>query len=254
MRDIIIATLDYLIDGFNKSGKKFESVNPADHFQELKKQTEELYRKGKTTKLRNWLRDLTEIPRETIDFNYVAYIKWTTGHDYNIFTAFYKRIDKIIAKGKISTENQFREVNSMVDFLCQFEPVDHKKIEVLNNLLLDFEHRLSGRKGKQKRFKKLDNYYSKDVLALSSPDKTKSVLVFENGDTKENAITQIMVSFGQGGGGIFAAKGTDPNLNIKWIDNSTICIILPKGLTVLKQEVRTQFLKDIVSVEYYEQT
>ncbi len=49
------------------------------------------------------------------------------------------------AKGK----NQLREVNSMVDFLFQTTTVDDKKIETLNNLLLDFEHRLRDKKENQ---------------------------------------------------------------------------------------------------------
>lgn len=147
-RDILMATLDYTIELFDKSEQKLEGFNPIDNLKDLKNQTEEHYQKGRLTKLKHWLRDMTEMPREVGDLTFTIFIKERTGYDFDIFTAFNKRIEKIIEKGKIVTENQFRDVNSMVDFLCQTKPVDNKKIKLLNKLLIDFDKRVS--KGKLK--------------------------------------------------------------------------------------------------------
>ena len=55
----------------------------------------------------------------------------------------FSEVDKIIEKGKITTDNQFYDINIMVDQLCQTEPVDNEKIEILNRLLSEYEQRKS---------------------------------------------------------------------------------------------------------------
>ncbi len=62
-----------------------------------------------------------------------------------------------------------------------------------------------------------------------------------------------MVNFEKGSCGIFAAYGADLNLKISWTDNSTLSIGLPLGIRIFKQDTQTQFYKDIVSINYYEQ-
>ena len=142
-RDILLATLDYTIEFYNKSDQKLDGLNPLDHLNKLKIQTEEHYQKRRLTKLKQWLRDMTEMPREVGDLSFTTFIKNKTGYDFDIFSDFNKRIEKIITKNKITTEYQWRDVQSMVDFLCQSEPVDKTKIEILNKLLIDYEDRLS---------------------------------------------------------------------------------------------------------------
>ena len=241
LRDILIATLDYLIEGYNKSGQKFEGFNPSDHLQELKKQTEEVYQKGKVNKLKNWLRDMTEMPRETGDLNYVIYIKRTTGHDYNIFTAFNKRIDNIITKGKISTQNQFREVNSMVDFLCQTEPVDDKKIEVLNNLLLAFEHK----NGKPKRLKKVNSKFTSNTLVnITAPDNKKTFEIsefFTNGVYEQ---TGSSIMWSDGGGSVLYFTGQGHDISAKWLDSQTLEVTHDKAIEFTKQETKFYYRGD----------
>jgi hypothetical protein len=69
----------------------------------------------------------------------------------------------------------------MVDFLCQTEPIDDKKIEVLNNLLLDFEHRLSGKNGKPKRLKKANSKFTSNAIVnITAPDNKKTFEVSEH--------------------------------------------------------------------------
>ena len=82
---------------------------------------------------------------ETKDFKFNDYLKETTGYDINIHQDFYKRIDKIIEKGKITTDNQFREINAFIDSLCQSEQIDNTRIETLNKLLLDYENKVKQR-------------------------------------------------------------------------------------------------------------
>ncbi len=139
-RDLVLATLDYYID--NKEMQiKTADINSTEHYEGLKIQTEEHYQKGRLTRLKQWFRDLTEMQLETGDLKFNKYLQDKTKYDIDIFKSYFKRIDKVIEKGKITTDNQFYDINMMVDQLCQFEPVDNKKIEILNRLLSEYEQR-----------------------------------------------------------------------------------------------------------------
>lgn len=111
------------------------------HFQGLKKQALEHFDKGRLSRLKKWFRDLTEMQVETRDFKFNQYLNEKTGYDIDIFQSYNLRVDKTIEKGRITTDNQFYDINMMVDQLSQIEPMDTQKIEKLNKLLLDYEQR-----------------------------------------------------------------------------------------------------------------
>ena len=136
-RDLVTATLDYLIDT-NVGGTKTAGFDPHAHFNSLKEQTTEHFQKGRLSKLKQWFHDLTEIQRETGDLKFNTYLKIKTGQDINIFHDFFAHVDKIVVKGKITTDNQFYDVSSMVDHLAQLIPTDNDKLERLNNILEDY--------------------------------------------------------------------------------------------------------------------
>ena len=139
-RDLVLATLDYYLE--NKILQlKSADFDSDEHYKGLKIQTAEHYQKGRLTRLKQWFRDLTEMQVETGDLKFNKYLQDKTKYDIDIFTPYFQRIDKEIEKGKITTDNQFYDINMMVDQLCQTEPVDNEKIEVLNRLLSEYEQR-----------------------------------------------------------------------------------------------------------------
>ena len=141
-RDLVLATLDYYLDTKEIQIKSadFDSI---EHFKGLKKQTEEHFQKGRLTRLKQWFRDLTEMQVETVDLKFNLYLKEKTKYDIDIFKSYFQRVDKIIQKGIITTDNQFYDINIMVDQLCQTEPIDNSKIQILNKLLGEYEQRKS---------------------------------------------------------------------------------------------------------------
>lgn len=141
-RDLVLATLDYYVD--NKEMQiKTADFDTTEHYNGLKTQTAEHYQKGRLTRLKQWFRDLTEMQVETGDLKFNKYLRDKTKYDIDIFKSYFQRIDKIIEKRKITTDNQFYDINKMVDQLCQTEPVDNEKIEILNRLLSEYEQRKS---------------------------------------------------------------------------------------------------------------
>lgn len=250
-RDILVATLDYMIDSFNKHPPKFDGFNQAAHFEKLKPEFEELYNKGSLTKLKQWLRDITEIPRETGDLKFTSFIKQRTGYDFNIFEAFYKRIDNIIAKEKITTKNQYREVTSMVDYLCQANPVDDKKIEVLNNLLLDFEHHLRGKKGKSKRFKKVDSKFTYNILLnVTAPDNKKTFEISEHFTNGVYEQTGSSIMWADGGGSVLYFNGQGYAISAKWLDSQTLEVTHDKEIKFTKQDTKFYYRGDAGTIVY----
>ena len=141
-RDLVLASLDYYID---KKEMQIKTVDfdLTEHYKGLKIQTEEQYQKGRLTRLKQWFRDLTEMQIETGDLKFNKYLQDKTKYDIDIFKSYFQRLDKIIEKGKIMTDNQFYDIKIMVDQLCQIEPVDNNKIEILNKLLREYEQRKS---------------------------------------------------------------------------------------------------------------
>ncbi|MBK7966119.1 MAG: hypothetical protein IPK10_13130 [Bacteroidetes bacterium] len=86
---------------------------------------------------------MTEMQIETRDFKFNKYLQDKTDSKIDIFKNYYQRVDKIIAKGKITTDNQFYDINILADHICQTAPVYKEKLEMLNILLNDFENRKS---------------------------------------------------------------------------------------------------------------
>ena len=148
--NLVLATIDYYLD------RKIMILKTADfdsieYYKELKRQAEEHFKKGRLTRLKQWFFDLTEILIETRDLKFTKYLQDKTNYDIDIFQSYFQRVDKLIAKGKITTNNQFYEVEIMVDQLCHIEPIDNKKIETLNKLLCDYEQRKSRQTKKPNR-------------------------------------------------------------------------------------------------------
>ena len=108
---------------------------------------------------------------------------------------------------------------------------------------------------RQNQVKNGQQYYISSIRNIISPSQTKTIEVFENGNTKNDAITQVMINFGYpdpiGGGGIFVAKGTSLNLSIIWLHNNDILIKYPDTLSILKRDSVIFFKKDFVNI-YYE--
>jgi hypothetical protein len=139
-RDLVLATIDYFVE------KKIGTIKTDDfdgpvHYNLLKLQTEEHYRKGRLTKLKQWFRDMTEMQVETRDLNFNEYLFHKTGYNIDIFKSYIDRVNKIVTKGKILSDSQYYDINSMVDILSHMNLVDKKKMEILNRLLLEYEQK-----------------------------------------------------------------------------------------------------------------
>ncbi|HMK17806.1 MAG TPA: hypothetical protein VK492_06405 [Chitinophagaceae bacterium] len=196
---------------------------------------------------------MTEEPRETGDLSFGNYVKEKTGYEIDIFGGFTKRIDKIIERKRIKTENEYRDVLSIIDNLCQQSPVDQDKIDVLNNLLIDFDDRISGTKTPKSNRKSLapKKYFTNQLSENLSPDNRRKLTLTEHGD-ESYASTQVMIQFEESGSGVYAANGINLGIKTYWKDNNTIVIETKKSYLSLQKWEQVQSFQDIVKVEYIE--
>ena len=139
-RNLVLATLDYYLES-EELRVKTDDYDSHNNYRELKKKTVIHFEKGRLTILKQWFRDLTEMQIETRDLKFNSYLKQKTNYDIDIFSSFFKIIDRIIEKGKITTDNQFYNVKIMIDQLCQENKINEDKIEILNSLVFDYENK-----------------------------------------------------------------------------------------------------------------
>jgi hypothetical protein len=136
-RELVLATIDYYLANIIQiKTADFDSVQ---HYEGLKRQTEEHFQKGRLTRLKQWFRDFTEMQIETRDLKFSQYLKDKTKYDIDIFKSFFQRVDSIIEKSQITSDNQFYDISMTVDHLCHCEPIDKEKIDVLNKMLVAYE-------------------------------------------------------------------------------------------------------------------
>ena len=147
-RALATAAIDYTIDAFWSQQAPFDLAPFIDNLNGLKNTVEEDYQKGRLGKLKQAFRSFSEGPLESRLLGFNTYIKEKTGYDIDIFESFNNRITTIITRNKINTENEYRDVLSAVDFLCQSEHPDKGKIDILNNLLAEFDEKLDKKQSK----------------------------------------------------------------------------------------------------------
>ncbi len=141
-RALVLATIDYYLD--NKEFQfKTEDFDSVEHYKGLKAQAEENFQKGRLTRQKRLFRDLTEMQVEACDLKFNKYLQDKTKYDIDIFKSYFQRVDKVIERGKITTDDQFYDINAIVDQLCHTELIDKEKIELLNSLLSEYEERKS---------------------------------------------------------------------------------------------------------------
>ena len=142
-RDLVLATLDYYIDC---TVMKIQTTNfdSNQYYQYLKNEVAEHFEKGRLTKLKQWFRDMTEMQVATRDLKFNKYLRDKTNYDIDIFNSYFQRIERIIEKGKISTDAQFYDAKLMVDDLS--ESLDNEKIKILDTLLSTYNSQKARKK------------------------------------------------------------------------------------------------------------
>ena len=144
-KDIILATLDYLIERTLSSLTQTESETIITYYQQQKLLTEKYYHTRRLDRLQQKLHRLTQFPRQSCDLNFATYIKERTGYEIDIFAAVKSRVDIIIGQNQIKNKKELDDVSIMLHFYKQ-HPFDIDKLDILKALLIDYGKRTAKRK------------------------------------------------------------------------------------------------------------
>ncbi len=128
---LTLAALEY-----NKNTLEFVSKS---HFEKLYTVVNSSFEKGQLTKLKRFFRDIIDMQIHTKDLKFNTYLKDTTGYEIDVFETFHKRIKSIISRGKITTDNQYRDINDYLDTIVHTDPINKEKVSTLNSLLQAYE-------------------------------------------------------------------------------------------------------------------
>jgi len=140
-RDLVIATIDYYLD--NKTTQIItDDFNSETYYKKLRTQAEEHFQKGNLSKLKQWFRNLTEQQIECRNINFNKYLIDKTKYEIDIFESYFKRVEKILEKDKITTDTQFYDLNLFHDRLIHAKIIDHLKIEKVRQLLAVYEQKI----------------------------------------------------------------------------------------------------------------
>lgn len=90
-----------------------------------------------------------------------------------------------------------------------------------------------------------------EVFEAQSPDGSKRLKVTEIGDST-SWYTQVCIDFGQSGECVYAANGRNLGIITFWKDNNCIIIKTKKIYKSDQKKSQTEFMGNIVNVEYYE--
>ena len=130
---------------------------------------------------------------------------------------------------------------------------DEKILNTRKIVLQTFLAKISTEKQKPKRrTKQRDDYFSNQLLKISSPDDKRTLTLTESGTDENNCSTQILIDFEGGGAGVYAAKGINLSIKTFWKDNQTIVVETKKTYLVLQKWEQVQDYQDIIRVEYIE--
>ena len=94
--------------------------------------------------------------------------------------------------------------------------------------------------------------FNRQIQVQYSPDKRRSVEVYESGLDSVDCATQIMVNFKNSGSGIYSVNGINKGIKAYWKDNSTIVIETFKKYEATQKMPKVQSFSDIVKIEYIE--
>lgn len=110
-------------------------------FKSYRSDSEKYYNTGKLKKLQSIYRGIEQEASE--DIRLEDYVFQKTGIKLGMSERYNKRFKKNLERGKLKSINEYNMVMDQIDILCQLKERDDEMINKLNELIIDFEKKLS---------------------------------------------------------------------------------------------------------------
>jgi hypothetical protein len=173
------------------------------------------------------------------------YIKENAGFDVDIHAGVPERVDIILKRGKILTEEESHEVFIMLAMMRETQDPDQQRAELLKKLWDEY------RSWKGKRRPEFSPFRN-ELLRLRSPSGERSIRMAEYGADRHSANTDVDVSCRNWGCSICIFYGTDLDINVRWKDEDTIEIESARGEILNSKLTELSRGGEAIRVEYIE--
>lgn len=170
-RNLVLATIDYLVGRHADSIIIDEFQPAADYYKQQKLQTEKYYSQLRLDKLQQQFRNFTQGLQGRADLEFGNYIKEKTGYDIDIFEDLRNRIVNIIAQKEIRNQKELNDISTMLHFYQQ-ALVEHENADILKNLLIDYSKQTNKQKSAIN-----NNHLSNQLSETVSPDGKRKLAV-----------------------------------------------------------------------------
>lgn len=264
-RDILFATIDYLISLHGESFVLDNEEYIKEHFEGQKIQVEKYYRHCRLDRLQQKLSNLTNSLEKSIDLNFSTYIREKTGYEMDLFEKLKQRVDIILSQNSILNDKEESDIGTMLHYLIATSAAGDK-VEKLQSLLLQYHNKNTRKKGEYSdsisRVEK--NGIEIEMITFStapkpkpfkefkviSPDGLRKLFIVQWSD-KTHASTSVTLQFANGASGaIYATKGIQPDITATWTDNYNVAIRTKKEYDMMAKHHEVRSFNDRIRIHY----
>jgi len=269
-RDIILATIDYLLAAHGGCIVFDQEDIITDYYEQQKLQIAKYYKQRRLDRLQQRLASFTKSLISSADLNYADYIKEKTGYDIDIIADLQKRVDAIIAQNEIRSKKEFYDVGTLLHF---YHKTSHEpeKFDILGKLLLDYSERTTTSYSRKRRagysevIRKMERDGMEEVtVRFSSDPKPKHLeeqeVISPDGKRKlrvtkwsnrKHASTKVEILFTVESGVVYSTNGIR-DVKAYWKNNSSIVIETGKEFMANTQYREIRSFDDVITIEYIE--
>lgn len=274
-REIILATVDYLLSG-QAGSIVFDGEDVvAAYYEQQKLQIEKYYKQRRPDRLQQRLVGLTKGLQNRADLRFAGYVKEKTGYGIDIFEDLRNRVDAIVAQKEIRNQKELNDVGALLHFYRQTLS-GQEKVDVLNKLVADYS-KLMDKPAVSSASPKSKGAYSEVIKKVEkdgieevttrfstgpgpkhlkereavSPDGKRKLRVTQWSDGT-CASTYVTIEFPTASGAVYGTNGIRVDINAAWKNNATIVIETKKAYIANTQHKEVRSFDDVITIEYME--
>jgi hypothetical protein len=269
-RDILLATIDYLLAAHGGSlvldGEDFIT----DYYQQQKLQIAKYFEQRRLDRLEQRLASFIKHIQAGADVNYTGYIREKTGYDLDIFADLKKRVDAIFEENEIRSQKEIDDVRALFHYYHK-TAAEPGKLDMIRKLMLAyFEQTTAATSRKRKSgysevIRKVEvNGVEKVIIKYSSgpkpkhleeqevtsPDGLRKLRVTQWSNGKQ-AATSVEIIFPSASSNVYVTNGIH-DVKAYWKDNASVVIETKKEDMASTQYREIRSFGDVITIEYME--
>lgn len=116
----------------------FEGVETDETFAGIIEKSEQLYEKKRLASIKRLFDQITEMLVQIHDFKFNLYLQKNSSYEIDIFDRYKAKIQKIIKRGKIKNDDEYRLLSEFIDYQEEDGSIDKVNIDLISNILSEY--------------------------------------------------------------------------------------------------------------------